>query len=228
MTNIIIGSPHLRNAKLAERIQQRIPNANTIRVSSHEELMSIDLVNFSPDWIFFPHWSWKVPSEIFSSYNCVIFHMTDLPFGRGGTPLQNLITRGIDNTKICALKCEEGIDTGPVFCRKPLSLNGTAEEILTRANRCIEEMIAEIVLTNPEALPQEGEVVLFKRRTPQQSNIANLITISDVYDHIRMLDAKGYPTAYFSTLHHNYSFTNVQRDGDELVATVRISMRDTL
>lgn len=228
MTNIIIGSPHLRNTNLVEKIQQKIPNVNIIYISSHEELMSIDLVKFSPNWIFFPHWSWKIPSEIFTSYNCVIFHMTDLPFGRGGTPLQNLITRGIDNTKICALKCEEGIDTGPIFCRKPLVLDGTAEEILTRANHCIEKMIVEIVLTKPKAIPQDGKIVLFERRTPQQSNIANLNALSDVYDHIRMLDAKGYPTAYISTTHHNYSFTNVQRDGDDLVAMVRISMIETL
>ena len=228
MTNIIICSPHSRNANLVDSIQHNIPNVNIMYISSHKELMSIDLVKFSPNWIFFPHWSWKVPSEIFSSYNCVIFHMTDLPFGRGGTPLQNLITRGISNTKICALKCEEGIDTGPVYCRKPLVLNGTAEEILTRANLCIEEMIVEIVLTNPEAIPQDGEIVLFERRTPQQSNIENLNTLSDVYDHIRMLDAKGYPAAYLSTSRQNYSFTDVHRDGDELVAMVRISMVDTL
>ena len=228
MTNILICSPHSRNSNLVETIQQKIPNINIMYISSHKELMSVDLVKFSPNWIFFPHWSWKVPSEIFSSYNCVIFHMTDLPFGRGGTPLQNLIIRGIRNTKICALKCEEGIDTGPVYCRKPLVLNGTAEEILTRANLCIEEMIVEIVLTNPEAIPQDGEIVLFERRTPQQSNIENLNTLSEVYDHIRMLDAKGYPAAYLSTPRHNYSFTNVQHDGDELVATVRISKVNAL
>jgi methionyl-tRNA formyltransferase len=89
-------------------------------------------------------------------------------------------------------------------------------------------MIVEIVLTNPEAIPQDGEIVLFERRTPQQSNIENLNTLSDVYDHIRMLDAKGYPAAYLSTPRHNYSFTDAQRDGDELVATVRISMVDAL
>ena len=31
--------------------------------------------------------------EIHENYKCIIFHMTDLPFGRGGSPLQNLISR---------------------------------------------------------------------------------------------------------------------------------------
>ena len=49
------------------------------------------LKRLNPRYIFFPHWSWRVPREIIENYECVCFHMTDLPYGRGGTPLQNLI-----------------------------------------------------------------------------------------------------------------------------------------
>ena len=45
------------------------------------------LESYNPRYIFFPHWSWIVPKEIFEKYECVCFHMTDLPFGRGGSPL---------------------------------------------------------------------------------------------------------------------------------------------
>jgi len=38
-----------------------------------------------PRYVFFPHWSWKVPAEIFNIAECALFHMTDLPFGRGGS-----------------------------------------------------------------------------------------------------------------------------------------------
>jgi len=55
--------------------------------------------------------------------------MTDLPLGRGGSPLQNLIERGIEKTKISALKVEDGVDTGDIFIKEPLNLKGTAEEI---------------------------------------------------------------------------------------------------
>ena len=30
--------------------------------------------------------------------------MTDLPYGRGGSPLQNLIIRGFESTKISAIE----------------------------------------------------------------------------------------------------------------------------
>ena len=48
----------------------------------------------APRYIFVLHWSWKVPDEIVAAFECVCFHMTDVPFGRGGSPLQNLIIRG--------------------------------------------------------------------------------------------------------------------------------------
>jgi len=91
----------------------------------------------SPRFVFFPHWSWIIPNEIYDSFECVLFHMTDLPFGRGGSPLQNLIVRGFENTKISALQVSEELDAGLIYLKKDLSLHGTAEEIFLRASDII-------------------------------------------------------------------------------------------
>jgi hypothetical protein len=55
--------------------------------------------------------------------------MTDVPFGRGGSPLQNLIVRGRRETKLTALRMSREFDAGPVYMKEPLSLEGGAEEI---------------------------------------------------------------------------------------------------
>lgn len=223
--NIVIASPHSRNSKMGEELQEKYPALRFLHVTSHKELISLNLHELSPDWIFFPHWSWKVPSQIFSEFQCVIFHMTDLPFGRGGTPLQNLILTGHKNTKICALKCEEGIDTGPVYCRRPLSLDGSAEEILSRAHLQIQDMIQEILDYELSPKPQIGQVVEFERRSASDGDLESLTDISTVYDYIRMLDAEGYPNAYLQTSHLQFDFTNVERLGEDLIANVRITRR---
>ena len=80
---------------------------NFFLITDKERLTLSNLINADPDYIFFPHWSWKIPEEIYNRFNCVIFHMTDLPYGRGGTPLQNLIDRGITETKITAFKARQ-------------------------------------------------------------------------------------------------------------------------
>ena len=223
--NIVIASPHNRNAKIGEDLREKYPSLSFVYVNSNKELKSLNLYELSPDWIFFPHWSWKVPSEIFTEYQCVIFHMTDLPFGRGGTPLQNLILRGKTNTKICALKCEDGIDTGPIYCRRPLSLNGSAEEILRRAQLQIQDMIQEILDHNPRPKPQTGDIVEFERRKASDGDLESVSEISTAYDYIRMLDAEGYPNAYLQTSHLQFDFNNVERVGEDLIANVRIKRR---
>ena len=70
--------------------------------------------------------------------------MTDLPYGRGGSPLQNLIVRGHSETKISALKVEKKLDTGDIYLKKNLSLEGSAQKIFQRANTSIIDMIKEI------------------------------------------------------------------------------------
>ena len=44
--------------------------------------------------------------------------MTDLPYGRGGSPLQNLILKGKKTTKITAFKMIDKIDAGPIYLKK--------------------------------------------------------------------------------------------------------------
>ena len=86
-------------------------------------------LKLSPRFIFFPHWSEIVPAKIFEKYDCVCFHMTAVPFGRGGSPLQNLIVRGHTKTVVSALKMNEGIDSGPVYLKRALDLTGSALDI---------------------------------------------------------------------------------------------------
>ena len=60
------------------------------------------------------------------------------------------------------------------------------------------KLIPNILRQNPTPVRQEGDVVNFKRRTPEQSNIKMLndVSIANLYDFIRMLDAPSYPKAY--------------------------------
>ena len=74
-----------------------------------------EIRRINPEYIFFPHWSYIIPKEIFSNYQCIVFHMTDLPYGRGGSPLQNLILAGKKKTKISAIDVVEEIDAGDIF-----------------------------------------------------------------------------------------------------------------
>jgi len=193
------------------------------RISQKNEL-SYKLINdFKPDWIFIPHWSEMIHSSVYLNFNCVVFHMTDLPFGRGGSPLQNLIVRGYKETKVSAIRVAKGLDTGDVYLKRPLDLNGTAQEIFMKASVVIHDMILEIVEKNPTPIPQSGEITLFQRRKPEDGDLYSLSSNSEVYDYIRMLDCEGYPHAFIETEHFRFEFTGARLNNDETIeANVRI------
>lgn len=176
-----------------------------------------------PRYTFFLHWSWIVPADVLSKTECVCFHMTDVPYGRGGSPLQNLIVRGHDRTKLTALRMVDELDAGPVYAKRDLDLHGTAEEIYVRAARLSAEMIGEIVKVQPDPDPQVGEPVVFARRRAEESEIPDLPSLDALFDFIRMLDADGYPRAFFEHRGFRYEFNRASRYDDRLVADVTIT-----
>jgi methionyl-tRNA formyltransferase len=222
---IVIASPHSRNDKLFQNLLRKLSHIKCIRILDRSELVSDHLTEIDPEWIFFPHWSWIIPQHIYDNYRCVIFHMTDVPYGRGGSPLQNLIVRGHKETMLSAIKCEAELDGGPVYCKVPLSLEGTADTILRRASMLMEAMIEDIVVNRLIPSPQCGEIVKFARRTQEDGNIEALENIDQVYDYIRMLDAEGYPAAFVETSHFQLDLTQASLVDDFLEAKVRIKKK---
>ena len=52
-------------------------NAEFTLVTEKEGLNYVSLSKIKPDYVFFPHWSHIIPENIYSNFNCIIFHMTD-------------------------------------------------------------------------------------------------------------------------------------------------------
>ncbi|PKM13123.1 MAG: methionyl-tRNA formyltransferase [Gammaproteobacteria bacterium HGW-Gammaproteobacteria-3] len=223
---MVIASPHARHNTMEITLREHL-GIEILRIRAPSELNLSTLSDFAPRFVFFPHWSWKIPAEVYEGFECVIFHMTDLPFGRGGSPLQNLIVRGINETQLTALRCVADLDAGPIYLKRPLLLLGTAEEILLRASKLTEEMIEYIVCELPTAQPQVGEPTIFHRRTPQDGDLAELYELEKVFDYIRMLDADGYPPAFLETEHLKMEFSRASIKLDSVIADVKISRKKT-
>ena len=221
MNPIVLAASRLWRPDLAERLAVRSGRPCHL-ITRPEDLTAEALVALAPRYVFFPHWSHRIPAVVFEAHECVVFHMTDLPYGRGGSPLQNLIVRGHRETQLCALRCVEAIDAGPVYLRRPLSLLGSAQEIYLRATDLIEEMILEILSSEPLPQPQEGEPVVFPRRKPEEGNLARLESLEQLYDYIRMLDAGGYPHAFLEVGRFRLEFRRAAYQGDDVLADVSI------
>jgi methionyl-tRNA formyltransferase len=108
--------------------------------------------------------------------------------------------------------------------KRPLSLEGSASEIYLRAADVIETMIEDIVDKKPDPKPQQGEPVVFHRRTPEQSGLceAQIFNLNDLFNHIRMLDAEGYPKAFVDLHGHRVEFAQVTMENNKLFGTFEI------
>lgn len=221
----VLVSNHFRYNNIANRLS-RETGEKFVYFSNPGDLTEESLSVIQPDYVFFPHWSYIIPERIYSNFECVIFHMTDLPFGRGGSPLQNLIARGIYETKISAFRCERELDSGPIYCKRPLSLYGTAEEIYIRVADIIADMIKWIIQNCPEPTSQDGEGCYFSRRRTEESNVESINDIKMLYDYIRMLDAEGYPRAFLETEHFRLEFERASFKGEYIKADVMIRIKN--
>lgn len=224
---IVIASMKSWGRQIAREIREKT-NHEVFLLEEAADLNLTALKLLQPTYIFFPHWSAIIPADVFASYECVVFHMTDVPFGRGGSPLQNLIVREIYETKISALRCVAGLDAGPVYLKRQFSLYGVAEEIYIRAANIIKDMILEILEKRMEPVPQKGTPTVFKRRKAEESRMEAVETLEKAFDYIRMLDAEGYPPAFIEAGAFRYEFTRpVLREG-RIIADVQITVKETV
>lgn len=224
---IIIATIKSWNIEHAKKLQQEYKDLHDIVIYTTKEEFTADNVrDFNPDYIFLPHWSYIMPSEISDNWECVVFHMTDLPYGQGGSPLQNLIVRGHKETKISAIRMTETLDGGPVYMKHALSLEGSAQEILMRCSDIIfQEMIPLLLSEKITPVPQEGEPVVFKRRKPEEGEITSDMKTVQIYDYIRMLDAEGYPRAFMKFGDYRLEFDKASLSEDEKELSARVIFR---
>lgn len=228
MASYMIATIKSWNIQKAKELACNFPEHKFVVITNPKELESCPLEKVQPKLIFFPHWSWIIPKSIYSVYECVVFHMTDLPFGRGGSPLQNLLVRGIYDTKVSAIKVSKGMDTGAVYFKEDLNIrDGNADEILKSVSELVfDTMIPRLIQEAPVPIPQQGEPVIFTRRTSEQSEIPGGLSQRQLYDYIRMLDGEGYPLAYQRTDGRRIYYQNARLVENVVYADAKIKLEE--
>lgn len=211
------------NIKTFNEVIKHYPG-NWHLITDPDDLTIEKIKLLNPEYIFFPHWSNIVPNEIINFTDCICFHESDLPFGRGGSPIQNLIALGYKETSLSALKMTKEIDSGPIYLKKKLSLEGLGEEIYIRSSRLIAEMIKKIISENLKPEKQYGKPTFFYRRKPGESMINKEVdNLENLFNFIRMLDAETYPKAFLIHGDFKYEISRPALKTKEIVADIKIS-----
>jgi methionyl-tRNA formyltransferase len=195
---------------------------SSIIIRNNSDLSLDFLEEHKPDFIMFPHWSFKVDEKIIDKYKCICFHSSPLPYGRGGSPIQNMILKGHNETEVCSLLMEKEFDSGPIFLRTKISLEGRLEEILIRVYSAIADQIKNFIAKDLKPEKQKGDVTIFKRLKDNRIDLNQ--SIEEIYNKIRMLDSVLYPNAFIDLDDKKIEFFNVTKN-DEII-TAQVVIRD--
>jgi methionyl-tRNA formyltransferase len=121
-----------------------------------------------------------LPKAVLSAprLGCINVHASLLPRWRGAAPIQRAILAGDDETGVCIMAMDEGLDTGAVYLRHSVAITekttgGSLHDELSiiGAQSCVEalESIASGVL-QPETQPKEG-VTYAKKLSPAEARM---------------------------------------------------------
>lgn len=192
-------------------------------IKKRKDLKMNILNKINPKIIFFPHWSFLVPEKIIKSFMCVCFHTAPLPYGRGGSPIQNLIKRGFKNAPLCAIKMVNKIDSGPIYLNEKVSLKGNLDEIFFTLSRKILNIMKKLSKKKYYPKAQKGKIVKFNRLKKNDSKLRLEQKLSEICDKIRMLDGEDYPRAYLENKNFKFEFTNAKMKKNSILCNAKIT-----
>lgn len=198
---------------------------NVVEISKRKDLSLANLKKINPRYIFFPHWSWRIDPDIYEHFECVVFHTTPLPYGRGGSPIQNLIIRGFERSPVCAIRVAETLDGGPIYDSIEVDLSGNVTEIFSRIAFCVEQLILKICKENVQPKEQFGSSVLFSRLSYADNELKSEYSMKELYDRIRMVDGLDYPKAYITFGKYKLEISEAILEKNELRAMVKMQLK---
>ncbi len=151
-------------------------------------------------------WSWRIPRVIVEGeVPCVCLHPSPLPRYRGGSPIQNQIIAGENESAVTLFKMSKGLDDGPIYYQEKFSLEGRLFDILDRISNIgsdlSRKLLTDFISGNAHTSPQdESLATTCKRRSLEDSELTigkiSMMTSRQIYDFIRALQPP-YPQAFF-------------------------------
>jgi methionyl-tRNA formyltransferase len=127
------------------------------------------------DIVCFYGWSWIVREPILSDFTCLCLHPSPLPKYRGGTPIQHQIIHGEKQSAVTIFRMGTGIDDGDIYMQRPISLDGTIQDIfgrmVTEGAAITKHFLTDLNKNTIRFTPQKDldNHPPFKRRRPEDS-----------------------------------------------------------
>lgn len=141
-----------------------------------------------------------------NKYNLVV-HESELPFGKGWSPLTYQVLEGKNKIPITLFEADNSIDGGVIYLRDHIILDGTelVNELRNKQSKKTFELLNRFLNSYNKIIPseQKGEETFYKRRDKSDSKLDINKTIKENFNLLRVIDNERYP-AYFIYKGHRY------------------------
>ena len=147
----------------------------------------------------------------------LVVHSSNLPNGRGWSPLTWQILEGKKMITTSLFEAEEDVDRGKIYLQKDLEFSGfeLLDELRMLQGNLIIGMCSEYIQTYPDVLlhaqVQDGEGSYYSRRRPVDSELNPDISIREQLNLFRVADNSNYP-AYVEIDQHCYELWIKKKD----------------
>lgn len=156
------------------------------------------------------------PDVLARNHRNLVVHGSDLPRGRGFSPLTWQILEGLNTIPVCLLEADVEADAGAVIYRDAVEFTG--HELIEEMRASLGEMsivlcqkfLAELV--PPAGEKQQGQPTFYRRRKPEDSRLDPQKTLIENFNLFRVVDNEKYP-AWFSHLGRRYKLTIEKMEG---------------
>ncbi len=115
-----------------------------------------------------------IKPHVLAEVPMVNLHFSLLPRWRGAAPVERALLAGDDETGVCVMQLEEGLDTGPVYdtVRVPIDAHATGASLRADLVRIgTEQLVRVLARPLPAPVPQQGEPVYAAKIRPDELRI---------------------------------------------------------
>ena len=154
-----------RGMKIIKSPIHRLAESNQISVHTPTTLRKVEsfklIDSISADIIVVVAYGFIIPKNILESkkHGCLNIHPSKLPKYRGAAPLQRTIIEGEEETAVCIMQMDEGLDTGDIILHEDFALDPriTLQELRNKCAQIGGNLLFK-TLANIESLPRVKQV----------------------------------------------------------------------
>ena len=131
----------------------------------------------------------------------IVVHESDLPLGRGWSPLTHQILEGKNEITVTLFEASETVDKGPYYLKQKISFRGNelVNEIRKKQAETTFSLIKEFLKRHPkiEKKPMIGKGSYYKKRLPKDSELDIEKSIKKNFNLLRVVDNERYPAFFY-------------------------------